>query len=383
MPDLTLNGTRTTAEDLANGEDAIIGQNGALLVLNEDALDGTGSNNVFVAGSIIAASSSAIDLNSVTDSTVLISSTASILAASDGVTGDLSAVSSSLDVQNNGTIEATFDAVDLRGFAGEGTLNFFNSGTVIGGSDGLVIGFADDVFVTNTGTITGLSAAIATDVGNGVIRIVNSGTIIGAEGRALSSDNNAAITIVNSGFIDGRLDFGDVADVYNGRFGTIEGDINGGLGNDILKGGDGTEIMFGQEDNDLLMGRGGDDELDGGSGSDTLMGGKGDDLLLGGGKADQLHGGKGDDTLDGGGGADTFFFKRAAGDDRVTGFQDGSDKLNLEDFDLQNFNALQSAGALSNLSGAALIDLEAIGGSGSIIIDGIQVADLSAADFVF
>ncbi|MEO0865108.1 MAG: hypothetical protein AAFY39_11085, partial [Pseudomonadota bacterium] len=77
MPDLTLNGTRTTAEDLANGEDAIIGQNGALLVLNEDALDGTGSNNVFVAGSIIAASSSAIDLNSVTDSTVLISSTAS------------------------------------------------------------------------------------------------------------------------------------------------------------------------------------------------------------------------------------------------------------------------------------------------------------------
>ncbi|MEL6620478.1 MAG: hypothetical protein AAFP16_16500 [Pseudomonadota bacterium] len=383
MPDLTLNGTRTTAEDLANGEDAIIGQNGALLVLNEDALDGTGSNNVFVAGSIIAASSSAIDLNSVTDSTVLISSTASILAGSDGVTGDLSAVSSSLDVQNNGTIEATFDAVDLRGFAGEGTLNFFNSGTVIGGSDGLVIGFADDVFVTNTGTITGLSAAIATDVGNGVIRIVNSGTIIGAEGRALSSDNNAAITIVNSGFIDGRLDFGDVADVYNGRFGTIEGDINGGLGNDILKGGDGTEIMFGQEDNDLLMGRGGDDELDGGSGSDTLMGGKGDDLLLGGGKADQLHGGKGDDTLDGGGGADTFFFKRAAGDDRVTGFQDGSDKLNLEDFDLQNFNALQSAGALSNLSGAALIDLEAIGGSGSIIIDGIQVADLSAADFVF
>jgi len=287
MPDLTLNGTRTTAEDLANGEDAIIGQNGALLVLNEDALDGTGSNNVFVAGSIIAASSSAIDLNSVTDSTVLISSTASILAGSDGVTGDLSAVSSSLDVQNNGTIEATFDAVDLRGFAGEGTLNFFNSGTVIGGSDGLVIGFADDVFVTNTGTITGLSAAIATDVGNGVIRIVNSGTIIGAEGRALSSDNNAAITIVNSGFIDGRLDFGDVADVYNGRFGTIEGDINGGLGNDILKGGDGTEIMFGQEDNDLLMGRGGDDELDGGSGSDTLMGGKGDDLLLGGGKADQ------------------------------------------------------------------------------------------------
>ena len=384
MAAFTLNGSSTTPRDLLAGEDGIIGQNGALMILSGDAIDGTGSNNVFVAGSVIATSGRGIDLNNATSSYVLISSTGSILSFFDGVEIDLGSGFTQATFSNAGTVESTSDGVDMRGFDTTSTLRFVNSGTVSGQISGLRTGDAGNVDVINSGTLFGLNSAIRTDAGGAAsVRIVNTGELIGGNGQALSSGLLSQTTLINSGQIEGALLFSVLADVYNGRFGTIEGDITGLSGDDTLRGGEGTEIMFGGADDDLLMGRGGDDELDGGSDFDTLMGGKGDDLLMGGGRPDELHGGKGDDTLSGGGGGDTFFFKRVTGEDRITDFQDGLDRIDLTDFDLQNFNALQGSGALSNDFNGVRIDLAAINGSGAILIDGIQVGDLSAADFVF
>jgi hypothetical protein len=52
-------------------------------------------------------------------------------------------------------------------------------------------------------------------------------------------------------------------------------------GNDILRGGDGTDYMFGEWGNDILYGQGGNDILYGGWGNDGLFGGSHDDLLYG------------------------------------------------------------------------------------------------------
>jgi Ca2+-binding RTX toxin-like protein len=92
--------------------------------------------------------------------------------------------------------------------------------------------------------------------------------------------------------------------------------VAGGAGNDmlslsaitwqpaILKGGDGDDILIGNEFANTLSGEDGDDSLTGDAGDDTLDGGIGQDSLGGGSGNDVLYGGEGDDILTGGEGRD-------------------------------------------------------------------------------
>jgi Ca2+-binding RTX toxin-like protein len=87
--------------------------------------------------------------------------------------------------------------------------------------------------------------------------------------------------------------------------------INGGKGNDELKGLGGNDSLTGNGGNDTLDGGDGNDTLIGGTGNETLIGGDGNDDLYGGLDSvvlagDLLVGGKGDDTLTGGIGYDTL-----------------------------------------------------------------------------
>ncbi len=56
--------------------------------------------------------------------------------------------------------------------------------------------------------------------------------------------------------------------------------LDGGSGNDTLKGGGGNDVIFGRAGDDKLSGRGGRDFLVGGHGADKISGNGGDDLLL-------------------------------------------------------------------------------------------------------
>jgi len=58
--------------------------------------------------------------------------------------------------------------------------------------------------------------------------------------------------------------------------------LDGGDGNDQLKGGKGSDVLMGGEGDDTLQGTQGQDILIGGAGLDTLNGGPGDDILIGG-----------------------------------------------------------------------------------------------------
>jgi Ca2+-binding RTX toxin-like protein len=180
-------------------------------------------------------------------------------------------------------------------------------------------------------------------------------------------------------------------------FGGADADfMSGGVGNDTLRGGDAGDSLLGGDGADVLIARAEVDAVDGGAGTDTLilvrtpsptptvgmfadlsgafftfgpardyevfdavisqienLTGTGDDdelvgsaaanVLRGGGGSDVLVGLGGSDTLSGGGGADMFVFLTASADnDRITGFEIGSDKL------------LLSAGAFGDLSTVAL-----------------------------
>lgn len=70
-----------------------------------------------------------------------------------------------------------------------------------------------------------------------------------------------------------------------------------------------------------------------GGGSVTVEAGPGDDRVTGSPGPDRLAGGAGDDTLTGGAGADAFVLRRAEpGQDVITDFQPGQDRLVLEGF---------------------------------------------------
>lgn len=103
---------------------------------------------------------------------------------------------------------------------------------------------------------------------------------------------------------DDDIDGGDDDDRLLGRVGADH--LKGGAGDDVLRGGGGVDHLAGGEGNDLLAGGAGDDTALGGAGDDALRGGAGDDWLAGGTGADALTGGAGADTLDGGEGDDTL-----------------------------------------------------------------------------
>jgi Ca2+-binding RTX toxin-like protein len=109
--------------------------------------------------------------------------------------------------------------------------------------------------------------------------------------------------------------------------------ILAGLGNDHADGGLGDDVLVGDAGHDKLVGGDGNDELEGGVGHDHLSGGDGDDILTGGDGHDRLKGGDGVDELFGGNGHDHLsggdgddLAHGDAGNDHVDG-NDGNDAL--------------------------------------------------------
>ncbi|MFN3259585.1 MAG: M10 family metallopeptidase [Pikeienuella sp.] len=141
--------------------------------------------------------------------------------------------------------------------------------------------------------------------------------------------------------------------------------LNGGGGDDILKGGAASDRLFGAAGGDRLVGQRGDDALRGGGGDDAIRGGAG---------ADSLWGQAGDDELTGGAGGDRFFFRPGAGDDIITDFTQGADRI-----------VIAGPGAAF---GALLIEEGAEGAvirfaDYSVTLAGMEAAALSAQDFLF
>ncbi|MGZ8336234.1 MAG: calcium-binding protein, partial [Allosphingosinicella sp.] len=219
-------------------------------------------------------------------------------------------------------------------------------------------------------------------------------TITDPDGLTSTATVQVTVTGVGAGV---TLNGGNGADTLEG--GALEDVLSGGNGDDLLIGNDGHDRLSGGNQNDQLHGGAGNDVLEGGNHEDLLFGGSGNDRLSGGNHADRLHGGAGDDRLDGGnqedwldGGAgddiltggnqnDIFAFSEAGGDDVITDFRRGQDKIDLSSLDAvegggHDAFAWIGAGAFTGVAG----QLRSFGGGGSFVLAGAVDGD-GAADF--
>ena len=163
-------------------------------------------------------------------------------------------------------------------------------------------------------------------------------------------------------------------------------EISGGIAADVLigsaradhiQGHGGDDRLSDLDGRDLIRGGVGDDWLFGGDGNDRLYGGVGDDRLFGGGGNDKLHGGRGDDRLTGGDGNDRFVFDLHGGNDIVTDYAVGEDRLDLRDFNFANTNVALAHAAQSDADVIFTFDT-----GDTVTLHNVQLSTLSAADIV-
>lgn len=142
----------------------------------------------------------------------------------------------------------------------------------------------------------------------------------GDGGDTLEGDDNADTIIGGAGGDSINGDEGNDL-IYGGQ-----GDdtIDGSSNDDTIYGGEGDDTLLGNWSEDYIYGEAGNDDLSGGAGFDTMYGGEGNDTLDGGNHNDELYGDSGDDSLYGGDGTDTIYGGEDA--DYIEG-GDGNDKL--------------------------------------------------------
>ena len=222
-------------------------------------------------------------------------------------------------------------------------------------------------------------------------------TIFGNSGED-TLRGGAGDDVLNGGNENDDLDGGGGDDEIIGGDGDDRGNGDGGA--DSFDGGDGGDLFFGNAGDDILLGGAGDDQLrgdedddvlDGGADDDSLQGGAGDDEIAGGAGRDSLQGEGGDDVLIGGGdrdnirggaGVDRFVFFDDFEFDKIFDFEDGAELLDFS----QNSDVNAFGDLVLDAFGAGDADTRirvASDFNDFIVLVGVDVADVTAADFVF
>ena len=220
----------------------------------------------------------------------------------------------------------------------------------------------------------------------------------GGDGSDLVNYNNAAsaVTLDLGGDLDAGVAVGDTfANVEQFRLtefndtllGSSAADnVFGDLGDDTMSGFDGNDDLRGEAGNDVINGGLGADKLVGGDGNDTangdeandqVFGGAGSDTLNGGVGQDKMYGEAGDDVLTGGADRDQFFFGTGGGNDTITDWQNGVEKLYIQNVaGVDDFSDLSVA---TNGDGWAVITYA---DGSTITLVGVTQAQIGAEDFI-
>ena len=194
------------------------------------------------------------------------------------------------------------------------------------------------------------------DGGNGIIHVL--------DGVLMPISVSAIVSQPGTDFIIGDND----GAYYNTRGG--DDFIDGNGGRDTIRAGSGDDVAIGGSGNDWMAG---------GRGNDTLLGESGHDKIIGGRGNDTITGGAGNDWMVGGHGNDTFVFENGSDDDKIIGFRDGKDQIDLSDYEgIDDFSDIKDN--ISQRWFSSKIDLE---DGDSIYLVGLRAHQIDESDFIF
>ncbi|SFO79680.1 calcium-binding protein, partial [Pseudomonas borbori] len=303
--------------------------------------------------------------------------------------------------------------------------DILSGGNGLSGDDILVGGAGNDLLNGGQGVDTMIGGT-----GNDMYIVDNAGDVV-IEG--LNAGVDRVHTLLSSYTLGANLENLSYAGTgaFHGIGNSLNNQITGGSGNDILSGGNGLG-------DDILIGGAGNDLLNGGQGVDTMIGGTGNDMYIvdntgdvvieglnagvdrvhtllsnytlganlenlsyagtgafigtgntlantitGGAGNDVLTGGAGNDTLIGGLGNDTFMFAAGFGNDRIMDFDanpagGGQDLLNIAALGVTAANFAANV-TIADVGADTLVSV----GGGSIRLVGIADATtITQTDFI-
>ena len=241
------------------------------------------------------------------------------------------------------------DIVTLAGSTADDSFDF----TVPTGSPAIVEGLGGEQVVVDH---MGVGDRVVIDGGAGNDSVTANGTggddVIGiardgTNSIAVFSGSGPIIDVTNVEHLLVRGGAGnDTLAAQNGIGALTQLTLDGGAGNDTLRGGDG---------NDLLLGGDGNDFIDGNIGSDTAQLGAGDDTF-------QWDPGDGSDVVEGGDGTDTMLFNGSNASENMALAASGSHAL-----------LTRNVGSITmDLHGMEDVNIRALGG-----VDNITIGDLT------
>ena len=288
--------------------------------------------------------------------------------ANSVVTIDASAVTHNINItgtNNSNVIIGSKDDDTINGGGGKDTITGGEGNDVLTGGDGVDVfvynsGDGDDVITDYTASdkialngVTVKSTVISADNSSDLVMNLNDSskiTVVGGIGKKISGSVNGTSTVFGGGKDDTLVGPTIEGALFNAKYTavTLTADfMNESFTTDDyssvqsrLKTIDASQVeheltiggsalannIIGTDDDDYIYGGAGKDTLNGGKGNDSLEGGAGNDKLYGGTGKDTLWGGAGDDQLTGGGANDTFIYN-GDGNDRITDYVWGRDKI--------------------------------------------------------
>lgn len=221
--------TNTTAgQTLNSGEFGFVAPAGSILAPVGSAVTLSDTATLISYGAMASSTASGLQLNSVTNTSVTIANTGSVVTG--GI--DLAAVAGSFTgnfaLHNAGAISggqginltaATFSQIDI---ANDGSLQ--GLGMTAGSALDLVLNTTSRAIITNTGMMsTAGSGATVYALGGGNVTLTNTGHILNATPTQAAILVLGGLTLRNSGLIEGNVTATQSANIFNS--GTIDGNL--------------------------------------------------------------------------------------------------------------------------------------------------------------
>lgn len=231
--------------NLGTTDSVYVGSNVSIASINQQAIYGTGSyHEAYIDGSVAGPYGVYLgdDLTVDHNQLVTISDIGRVFSTSYGVV----LLGYDSDVINEGRITSKYIGIYFGGASTTTQSTIENSGKISSTTYGIYSAGTEANLLHNTGTISG-------------------GTYSFVEANV---SNN---TIDNDGKMIGNISLGAGNDYYDGRNGSIVGEVLGGAGADKLYGGAENNVLRGGTENDRIFGVGGADKLYGDAGADTFI----------------------------------------------------------------------------------------------------------------